>query len=100
MTGFGRRSVGVRRHSHAPFMVEVQTTGPDGKPLRQTVALCATLRAAHERWIEVLKTWGKMPELIRPGTRVSIIDLRDGGKTFWAEALGTEETTPLERMMQ
>lgn len=78
------------------FDVRILSKSPWGKPTNTTVGRAATLHAAFTRVVEILQQWSAAEGAIKEGTRVSIVDLRDGGTIFAMEYLGFEPQLPEE----
>jgi len=74
------------------FTVIIEGTEANGSATRATIARVATESAAFKRLVEVLLQWEASHGAIRPGTRVSIVHVPDGGKVFSMEYLGYQET--------
>lgn len=81
-----------RQRPPGAYQVVVQGVDDTGKATRQVIATVATEVAAIKRLVEILNQWGVSHGAIRPGTKVSIVHMSDGGKVLFMEYLGYQET--------
>jgi hypothetical protein len=81
-----------KRRPPGAFQVVVEGTDSTSRATRQVVATVATESAAFKRLVEILLQWEASHGAIRPGTKVSIVHMHDGGRVFCMEYLGYQET--------
>lgn len=82
------------------FDVRVSGTDSVRTPFNNRLALFATIHGAWRKTLEVLNQWAASEGTITPGTEISIVDTRDGGKLFTATYLGFEPTLLSEETQQ
>lgn len=78
------------RNGRTRFEVVVSTSNGQFLTDHSKVAGAQTTAAAFAKVCEIIQQWAASEGAITPGTEVSIVDTRDGGKLFTAAYLGFE----------
>ena len=87
-----RGAATAQSRMRAARRLEIVVRGRDsaGRRTHTVVSAHATEQSAMIRVCEILRQWGDSHGAVPIGTRVSIVDKRDGGELFYAEYLGYE----------
>lgn len=72
------------------FEVRIEYLSAWNKWVNTRISLHHNMEGAFASVVEVLKRWEVMEGAIKEGTKVSIVDCRDGGTIFSMEYLGFE----------
>lgn len=83
----------ISRHlRRGPMRFEVRTEYMSAwnKLVNTRISLHHNMEGAFASVVEVLQRWGATEGAVKEGTKVSIVDCRDGGRIFSMEYLGFE----------